>query len=199
MYDEIAERWWTPAQQNEFLEDLGETNHVKGAIQVAKLASVVMAAKYVPRLLFFVAMTQASNHDETVLPIIQLMLPPGKVRGRPLPNTPQKMPAWINIGDLPAAERLELESTLNEIKAGRTPTDARSVKWGDRFKNWAGDLPGASGPASPYREYRVTTPGSTGAGIRRVVVDPTNDQYYYTWTHYGTATSPTGPPFVRIQ
>jgi guanyl-specific ribonuclease Sa len=76
------------------------------------------------------------------------------------------------------------------------PTDATSVSWGRKFKNWGGDLPGAQGDPSPYQEYRVQPTSGSGAGPLRVVRDTTTGETYYTWTHYGDSGN---PPFVRIR
>lgn len=105
--------------------------------------------------------------------------------------------ARIAPGALPIAEEAALLRTLEHIDAGTTPIGALAKKWGTRFKNWAGDLPGPSGPDSPYREFRVAPPeGTNGAGARRVVLNSESGEIYYTWTHYGDAAS---PAFVQIR
>ena len=72
-----------------------------------------------------------------------------------------------------------------------------ATKWGTSFKNWAGDLPGPQGAASPYLEYRVAPiSGTAGAGPLRVVVNQQTGEMYYTWTHYGDAGAPS---FVKIR
>jgi len=103
----------------------------------------------------------------------------------------------ITPGSLPAEEEAALLRTLRHIDAGTTPTGPLQTKWGTKFKNWNGDLPGAQGPSSPYREYRVAPPpGTSGPGARRVVVNTSTGDVYYTWTHYGDS----GPPaFVQIR
>jgi guanyl-specific ribonuclease Sa len=105
--------------------------------------------------------------------------------------------ARIMPGSLPAAEEAALLRTLKHIDAGTTPTGSLAKKWGTHFKNWDGDLPGASGPASPYREYRVApASGVSGAGTNRVVVNSQTGEMYYTWTHYGDTAA---PAFVKIR
>ena len=48
-----------------------------------------------------------------------------------------------------------------------------------------------------YREFRVApSPGTSGAGPLRVVVDDNTGSMYYTWTHYGDGGS---PAFVQIR
>lgn len=106
-------------------------------------------------------------------------------------------PCMITPGSLPPAEETAVQDTMKHIDAGTTPTGALATKWGTIFKNWAGDLPGASGPTSPYREYRVAPPaGTTGAGPNRIVVNCQTGEVYYTWTHYGDSGL---PAFVRIR
>lgn len=103
---------------------------------------------------------------------------------------------WIT-GQLPTAEEAALTDTLSHIDAGTKPTGPTGVKWGSKFKNWAGDLPGPKGDASPYAEYRVAPPpGMNGAGTLRVVYNSASFEVYYTWTHYGDTGN---PPFVRIR
>lgn len=105
--------------------------------------------------------------------------------------------ARIVPGSLPAAEEAAVLSSLSHIDAGTVPAGALAKKWGATFKNWAGDLPGASGAASPYLEYRVApTAGMTGAGTNRIVVNSQTGEMYYTWTHYGDAAM---PAFVKIR
>jgi len=105
--------------------------------------------------------------------------------------------ARITPGSLPASEEASLLQTLGHIDAGTIPTDSIATKWGTQFKNWDGDLPGASGAASPYQEYRVAPPsGTTGAGELRVVANQQTGETYYTWTHYGGSGN---PAFVRIR
>jgi guanyl-specific ribonuclease Sa len=106
-------------------------------------------------------------------------------------------PPWITPGSLPAAEESALNDTLSHIDAGTVPSGSTARRWGVQFKNWGGDLPGPSGPSSPYREYRVAPPpGVGGAGPLRVVRNTQTGEVYYTWTHYGDS----GPPaFVRIR
>ena len=83
------------------------------------------------------------------------------------------------------------------IDAGTVPTGLLAKKWGLPFKNWAGDLPGGQGAASPYSEYRVRpAPGVGGAGVRRVVRDRKTGRMYYTWTHYGDTGN---PAFVQVR
>lgn len=98
---------------------------------------------------------------------------------------------------MPAAEKASLIRTLSHIEAGTTPTGSLATKWGTQFKNWAGDLPGARGAASPYLEYRVApVPGTIGAGPLRVVINSQTGETYYMWTHYGDTGA---PAFVQIQ
>jgi RHS repeat-associated protein len=105
------------------------------------------------------------------------------------------LPSWITPGSLPPGEEESLLNTLGSIDNGTVPAGPTGIKWGSVFKNWAGDLPGGQGPASPYQEYRVD-PGSPDAGTLRVVQNSTTGETYYTWTHYGD----TGcPSFVRIR
>jgi RHS repeat-associated protein len=113
------------------------------------------------------------------------------------PCAPAK-PAWITPGSLPVSEDAALDATLRHIDDGTVPTDPTGVKWGSKFKNWAGDLPGGQGPVdSPYLEYRVAPPpGTGGAGPLRVVVNSQTGEMYYTWTHYGDSGN---PAFVRIR
>jgi guanyl-specific ribonuclease Sa len=105
--------------------------------------------------------------------------------------------ARITPGALPPSEEAAVLATLRNIDAGTKPAGALAKRWGVPFKNWSGDLPGPGGPSSPYQEYRVAPPpGTSGAGIRRVVVDPNTGDVYYTWTHYGDTGS---PAFVQIR
>lgn len=105
--------------------------------------------------------------------------------------------AMIAPGSLPAIEESAVVSTLQHIDAGTTPAGSLAKKWGTQFKNWAGDLPGNQGPTSPYLEYRVApSPGTSGAGTNRVVVNSQTGETYYTWTHYGDTGN---PPFVQIR
>ncbi|HEY0778073.1 MAG TPA: RHS repeat-associated core domain-containing protein, partial [Gemmatirosa sp.] len=70
--------------------------------------------------------------------------------------------SWITPGSLPAEEEGALSQTLQHIDNGTTPTGPTATKWGTKFKNYNGDLPGASGASSPYKEYRVSpTPGTS--------------------------------------
>jgi RHS repeat-associated protein len=106
-------------------------------------------------------------------------------------------PARITPGSLPAAEEQALLNTLRHIDNGTVPTGPLSTSWGRQFRNWGGDLPGAQGPASPYKEYRVAPPaGVAGAGPNRIVVNSQTGEMYYTWTHYGDAGD---PAFVQIR
>jgi ribonuclease len=106
-------------------------------------------------------------------------------------------PARIAPGSLPASEEAALSQTLKHIDAGTKPPGPLAKRWGIQFKNWQGDLPGARGPTSPYREYRVSPPaGVTGAGPYRVVVNKETGEMYYTWTHYGDSGN---PAFVQIR
>lgn len=105
--------------------------------------------------------------------------------------------ARIAPGSLPAAEEAAALSTLRHIDAGTKPTGDLAKKWGTQFKNWSGDLPGAQGGNSPYREYRVApSAGTTGAGTNRIVVNSQTGEVYYTWTHYGDTSK---PAFVQIR
>lgn len=105
--------------------------------------------------------------------------------------------ARIAPGSLPATEEASLSQTIKHIDAGTKPTGSLAKKWGTKFKNWNGDLPGAKGEASPYVEYRVApTTGNSGAGPLRVVVNQETGAMYYTWTHYGDMGM---PAFVRIR
>lgn len=111
-------------------------------------------------------------------------------------NSPN--PARITPGSLPASEEAALLDTVGHIDARTVPEGPTSIKWGTQFENREGRLPGASGIASPYQEYRVAPPpGTVGGGLRRVVVDKGSGDMFYTWTHYGT-TGET-PAFVRIR
>ncbi|MGW6486253.1 ribonuclease domain-containing protein [Streptomyces sp. NPDC055056] len=111
-------------------------------------------------------------------------------RSAPIPCVP-----WIS-GKLPVAEEAGLNDTLAHLDAGTVPTGPTATKWGTKFKNWAGDLPGAKGQNSPYAEYRVANPYGNGAGALRVVKNTQAGETYYTWTHYGDSGS---PAFVRIR
>ncbi|PSJ42216.1 polymorphic toxin-type HINT domain-containing protein [Allosphingosinicella deserti] len=105
--------------------------------------------------------------------------------------------AMIAPGSLPAIEENAVVTTLQHIDAGTMPAGSLAKKWGTQFKNWAGDLPGNQGPTSPYAEYRVApSPGTSGAGTNRVVVNSQTGEAYYTWTHYGDTGN---PPFVQIR
>ena len=72
-----------------------------------------------------------------------------------------------------------------------------NMKWGAAFNNNDGDLPGAAG-AGGYREYYVEKDPTdvTYHGSRRLVVKSSNNNVYYTWTHYGDNGK---PAFVRIR
>jgi guanyl-specific ribonuclease Sa len=106
-------------------------------------------------------------------------------------------PDWITPGSLASDEEARLLETVGHIDAGTVPGGDAAIKWDTPFRNREGNLPGASGPGSPYREYRVD-PGShvTGPGTTRLVRNPSEGTMYYTWTHYGKTGS---PPFVRIR
>jgi hypothetical protein len=109
---------------------------------------------------------------------------------------PKRVP-FITPGSLPAKESAALRSTMSHLDAGTKPTGALKKKWGTKFKNYNGDLPGKSGVGSPFREYRVAPGlGEAGAGTRRVVVNSETGEVFYTWTHYGDTGN---PPFVRIR
>ncbi len=98
----------------------------------------------------------------------------------------------ITPGSLPPAAEASVVSTLNNIQAGTQPAGPQSVRWGIPFQNRDGDL-----PAGQYQEYRLPpSPGQSGAGTNRIVVDINTGATYLTWTHYGTAGN---PPFVRIK
>jgi RHS repeat-associated protein len=108
-----------------------------------------------------------------------------------------KIIARIAPGSLPAAEEAAVLATLKHIDDGTKPAGALAKKWGTKFKNKAGDLPGSKGPASPYKEYRVApSAGQTGAGPNRIVVNTKTGEMYYTWTHYGDSGQ---PAFVQIR
>ncbi|WP_185734619.1 RHS repeat-associated core domain-containing protein, partial [Burkholderia sp. Bp9031] len=112
-------------------------------------------------------------------------------------GAPKDPIARIAPGSLPAAEESALLNTLSHIDNGTVPTGPLAKKWGTQFKNWAGDLPGGQGPTSPYREYRVApSPGTTGAGTNRIVMNNQTGEMYYTWTHYGDTGN---PAFVQIR
>jgi guanyl-specific ribonuclease Sa len=101
--------------------------------------------------------------------------------------------ARINADDLPAVERAALDDTVRNIDAGTVPTGPTSNRWGTTFHNREGHLPAGGS----YREFRVApSPGTSGAGPLRVVVDDNTGSMYYTWTHYGDAGS---PAFVQIR
>ncbi|MCH4091694.1 RHS repeat-associated core domain-containing protein [Acetobacter sp.] len=103
----------------------------------------------------------------------------------------------ITPGSLPAEEEQSVQKTLNHIDNGTVPNDPTKVKWGTKFKNYQGELPGGQGDQSPYQEYRVLPdPSTNGAGPRRVVVNTQTNEFYYTWTHYGDAGDPS---FVQIR
>jgi guanyl-specific ribonuclease Sa len=86
---------------------------------------------------------------------------------------------WITPDSLPQAEDSALNDTLSHIDTGTVPSDATAKRWGIPFENRDGDLPGASGPNSPYSEYRVSPPpGVRGAGPLRVVVDDQTGETY---------------------
>ena len=105
--------------------------------------------------------------------------------------------ARIVPGSLPRAEESSVLDTLAHIDAGTEPGGAIAKKWGTQFKNSEGELPGARGAASPYREYRVApSPGTNGAGLQRIVVNSSTGDVYYSWTHYGDAGA---PAFVQIR
>jgi RHS repeat-associated protein len=100
---------------------------------------------------------------------------------------------WITPGSLAAEEEQGIVDTLGHIDNETTPSWA-GRNWNTPFKNHGGDLPGVPG-AGGYTEFNVpNAPGSSGIGLRRIVVGP--DGTYYSWTHYGDAGS---PPFVRIR
>jgi guanyl-specific ribonuclease Sa len=102
----------------------------------------------------------------------------------------------IAPGSLPAEEEAAVSTTVGLIDSGTTPAGPLGVRWGTKFKNYGGDLPGASGDASPYQEYRVLVSGAQSPGALRVVMNKDTGEMYYTWTHYGDS----GPPaFVQIR
>jgi hypothetical protein len=104
-------------------------------------------------------------------------------------------PARISPGSLPASEEAAALKTIQHIDAGTKPAGAVGTKWGTKFFNKNGDLPGPSGATSPYREYRVAS-GPGGANVRRIVKNELTGEMYYSWTHYGD----TGKPaFVKIR
>jgi RHS repeat-associated protein len=103
----------------------------------------------------------------------------------------------VTPGSLHAAEEARVLATLRHIDAGTVPSGALANRWGTRFRNWAGDLPGGRGPGSPYLEYRVApAAGTSGAGGSRIVANQLTGEMYYTWTHYGDMAL---PPFVQIR
>lgn len=105
--------------------------------------------------------------------------------------------ARIAPGSLPSEEEAAVLQTLQHIDAGTNPVGPLKKKWGTKFQNVGGDLPGGQYPASPYREYRVApAPGTIGPGARRIVADTTTGEIYYTWTHYGDSGF---PPFVQVR
>ncbi len=102
----------------------------------------------------------------------------------------------IAPGSLPEAEEAAVKAILKHIDEGTKPAGSLAKKWGAKFKNWADELPGPKGPASPYREYRVPPSSGTGAGTNRIVANGDASEVYYTWTHYGDMGVPS---FVRIR
>jgi RHS repeat-associated protein len=104
-------------------------------------------------------------------------------------------PPRITPGSLALSEEEAVLDTLEHIDAGTRPFGALRKKWGTGFRNVRGDLPGTPG-AGGYREYRVAPPiGTTGAGVRRIVVGQ-DGSVYYSWTHYGDTGA---PAFVRLR
>jgi RHS repeat-associated protein len=103
----------------------------------------------------------------------------------------------ITPGSLPPDEESAVLNTAAHIDAGTTPTGSLATNWGIPFENAEGHLPGGQFSASPYTEYRVAPPpGTSTAGLRRIVLNNATGEMYYTWTHYGTVGS---PPFVQIR
>ena len=105
--------------------------------------------------------------------------------------------ARIAPGSLPPAEEAAVLDTIRSIESGTKPSGGLGKKWGTKFKNYNGDLPGKQGVESPYKEYRVAPqPGQAAPGPNRVVVNTETGEMYYSWTHYGD----TGhPAFVKIR
>ncbi len=123
--------------------------------------------------------------------------PPAAAPKVSAPTPPSASVAQATIDSLPAADQASVRATLQHIDNGTKPSGPLAKKWGTQFKNRGGDLPGPSGAASPYREYRVApSPGVSGAGVNRIVVDQQSGAVYYTWTHYGDTGS---PAFVQIR
>jgi RHS repeat-associated protein len=114
----------------------------------------------------------------------------------PQPAAPPVV-ARITPGSLPPDEEARLMATLQHIDAGTTPAAPLGQRWGIPFQNREGKLPGPSGQASPYVEYRVTPPpGTSGPGATRVVVNSQTGATYYTWTHYGQSGD---PAFMQVR
>lgn len=112
-------------------------------------------------------------------------------------DAPKASVARILPGSLSAAEENAVLNTIKHIDAGTRPTGSLAKRWGIKFENRKEDLPGPTGADSPYLEYRVApSPGTTGAGANRIVVNKHTGEMYYTWTHYGDNE---GPAFVKVR
>nr|WP_246868068.1 RHS repeat-associated core domain-containing protein [Rhizobacter sp. SG703] len=146
------------------------------------------------------AQARQGNYDlSSLAPMASAALGSGMLgAGLPGPNSGAgPTVSRITPGSLPSAAEAAALNTLKHIDAGTKPLGDLAKKWGTQFKNWAGDLPGGQGTASPYREYRVAPPaGTPGAGPNRIVVNGKTGEVYYTWTHYGDTAQ---PAFVKIR
>ncbi|MBN8612103.1 MAG: VCBS repeat-containing protein [Deltaproteobacteria bacterium] len=108
--------------------------------------------------------------------------------------------ARIHFESLPIHEQHDVNAVLRHVQNGTTPAHPVQAKhWNSPYGNKQYRLPGPSFAgnmkASPFREFRVMSPGETQAGLRRVVLNIHTGERYYSWTHYGD----TGAPhFVRF-
>lgn len=108
--------------------------------------------------------------------------------------------ARIHFESLPLQEQADINLVLQHIQSGTTPTNTvQSKNWNTHFGNKQLRLPGPSFAGaiktSPYREFRVMSPGQTLAEGRRIVINTVTGERFYTWTHYGDTGS---PHFVRF-
>lgn len=77
----------------------------------------------------------------------------------------------------------ELQATIDNIKLRRPAHQRDGIEFENNFK-YAPQSQRLNTGSGPYEEWRVRTPGGSGAGARRIVVDKKTGQAYYTHDHY---------------
>lgn len=93
------------------------------------------------------------------------------------PTDPETGLRWVAVRDLPAQAR----RTLTVIEAGGPfPYSKDGVAFGNREALLPAQTRGY------YREYTVSTPGSSDRGARRIVTGDRDRVFFYTSDHYGS-------------